>query len=133
MLLGRWLSLNDSAVFLNRDKQGDARGFVSSMVSGSGDEAAFVLNVLANDGEEVEQFCTRNNVSWASPTTWTGSGALAANSFLNIIDTLSWDAHGHVEYADNTYRALVSEYTKNGDEQLWGFANGRYEGTWTDW
>lgn len=125
--------MNDSAAFFNRDKQGDARGYISSAVSSSGDDATFVFNLLVNDGNEIEQLATRNNVSWISSSSWTEAGNIALNSLFYLVNVVDWDAHGHLHYDDNLYSGVVSEYGNNGEEQLLAFAKGAYAGGWTDW
>ena len=133
ILYFRWLSLAESAVYLNSDKQGDANGLISSDVAPSGDRALFIVDAIARDGDENEQLLTRNNISWASSSSWNNAGDISLNTLFSLVDVINWDAHAHFMYAENMYYGYLNEQENGGEQELFTYVKGNYQGSWTDW
>ena len=133
ILYFRWLSLAESAVYLNSDKQGDANGLISSDVAPSGDRALFIVDAIARDGDENEQLLTRNNISWVSSSSWNTAGDISLNTLFSLVDVINWDAQAHFMYAENMYYGYLNEQENGGEQELFTYVKGNYQGSWTDW
>ena len=129
----RFARLNESVVYINAVRQGDAVGYISSEVSNSGDQALLMLSTLARNGQEVEQFYTNNTVTWDSPSVWTSAGNIVVDSVLRLVDMLNWDANGLFTYGGGLYSVEATDLYKSGSQLFYVQGTGGYGGNWNNW
>jgi hypothetical protein len=120
-------------IYLDGSKLGDAAGKLSAATSSSWDAATYKLVTVVHDDETVEQMYTNNTVHWSSPTVWKEAGVLSTTSWLRIIDTVDWHATGKMQYGDNKYYIMASDYTSAGSQVFYSYGEGGYGGRWNDW
>lgn len=121
-------------MYFGDSKFGDAVGRISSAVATTGEAAFFSLFTQVNDGNEVEQVFTSNNVSWySSADNWLSAGSLTATTAFRLIDSVNWDALGLLQYGDNEYMFHAMNYYADGSMMFLGHAMGGYGGNWNNW
>lgn len=138
----RWYSLNESAAYVDHEKQGDASGYLSSAVSLSGDTAVFDLRFLVNDGSENEQIYTNNEISWStgsimntsSSNSWLDSGNINVASVFRLINTIDWNADGLLQYGGDLYNFYARDLSQDSSEVLFSTGgDGKYGGDYYNW
>jgi len=121
-------------VYFGDSKLGDAVGRISSAVAYAGEAAYFTFFTLVNDGNEMEQVYTNNNVSWYSPQeNWLSAGSLTATTVFRLVDSVNWDALGLLQYGDNQYMFHAMDYYSDGSMVFLAHAMGGYGGNWFNW
>ena len=130
----RWASLNESVVFIDAVKEGEAVGYISSAISYNGDTADLNLQAIALDGNDKQQLATHNSLQWSSPSQlWTDSGKISVFSDFNVVNTVNWDAFGLFDYGNSLYNLTVSDKYASGAPLFYAQGNGAYGGSWTKW
>ncbi len=121
-------------MYFGDSKLGDAVGRISSAVGSAGEAAYFTFFTLVNDGNEMEQVYTNNNVSWYSPQdNWLSAGSLTATTVFRLVDSVNWDALVLLEYGSNHYRFETFNYYADGAQMFLAHAVGGYGGNWNNW
>ena len=134
MLDIRFASITESYLYISGSKFGDVVGYVSSMVSSTGDAAKMSFYALVNDGYETQQVLTNNTATWFSPSlSWLESGSIVATSVFQLVNTIDWDAEGSLDYGDNRYTMQANDSSIDGDSLFSIYGAGGYGGSWTNW
>ena len=127
LCLSRYLSLEESSVFVNNIQKSYATGYLSSSISTYGNNASFV--VIVDDRitatSEVSQLYTNSFLTWHLYE----QGDITMNSKLIFSGTERWNTSALVQYGDNKYLYFAAE-------ELAAFlcaGRGGYGGTLMDW
>ena len=107
MFYFRYLSLEESAVFLNNDQISYATGFLSSYISSQGSIATIV--VRADDRvsrySTVSQFYTDSILAWDVHD----EGDIALHSEVILTGSERWNTSGLFKYGNNKYLYVAVE------------------------
>ena len=126
--------MNESALYVNSDKQGEVSGWLSSDIAAGRDSALMDFHFIVKDSCSAEKVFMENTLAWNSADLLALSGDMSMYSRMRITDTVDWNVAAALSYANSTYSATARDLSQNNTQERFLMeANGDYGGGWYSW
>jgi hypothetical protein len=129
----RWMTVEDSELWLNRKYQGDMVASLSSYLPNGGSDGKLSWYTLVRDKVSVSLMFFNTTAHWATEQGWGSDGMTLVDSKF-LVSGFDWDFHESAAYGSN--RFSLEMWNRNRHNKELGFVSGvgRYGGkSWHHW
>jgi hypothetical protein len=129
----RWLTVDQSELWLNQKFQGDLIASLSSSLSSGGSDGTVLWNTFVRDEVQTSAMYFNTSLMWSSQDGWGSDGKTLMNSKF-LISSYDWDIHQSAQYGKNMFSFEIWNHNRLGNELGFVSGLGRYRGkNWYHW
>jgi hypothetical protein len=129
----RWLTVDQSELWLNQNYQGDLVASLSSDLPNGGSDGDIHWYTLVRDEVSTDVMDFNTSLGWSTEGGWGSDGKTVINSKFLISD-YDWDVHQSAEYGANRFSFELWNHNRRGNELGFVSGFGRYGGKdWSHW
>lgn len=127
------MTVEESALWLNQEYQGDLVASLSSQLPNHGANGNVYCYTLVRDYQYQNLMFFNTTVGWSSVNGWTSDGRTLINSAF-VVSSFDWNFHQLAQYGENQFSIEMWNHNRVGTELGYADGYGRYGGSeWNDW